>query len=95
MLQEQLEQLGSENEQLKTTLRELDSGHPLHASHSYLNAIEELEMLRRLTGIQSKQLNELQKHNQSLMDEIQLLKSQRRPGFFGFRSGKKADHDSV
>jgi cell division protein FtsB len=94
-LQEQLEQLSSENEQLKTTLRELDSGHPLHASHSYLNAIEELEMLRRLTTIQTKQLNELQKHNESLLDEIQLLKSQRRSSFFGFRSGKKLDRDSV
>ena len=66
ILKDQVEQLSSENEQLKATLRELDSGHPLHASHSYLNAIEELEMLRRLTGIQTKQLNELQRHNESL-----------------------------
>ncbi len=95
ILKDQVEQLGGENEQLKITLRELDSGHPLHASRSYLDAIEELEMLRRLTGIQSKQLNEIQKHNQSLIDEVQLLKTQRRSGFFGFRSGKKADRDSA
>jgi CheY-like chemotaxis protein len=94
MLKEQVEQLGGENEQLKTTLRELDSGHPLHTSRSYLDAIEELEMLRRMTAIQSKQLNELQKHNQSLIEEVQLLKSQRRTGFFGFRS-KKASGDAL
>lgn len=94
-LREQVQQLSSENEQLKATLREIDSGHPLQVSHSYLNAIEELEMLRRLTSIQTKQLNELQQHNQSMLEEIQLLKSQRRGGFLGFRSNKKPNHDPV
>jgi CheY-like chemotaxis protein len=95
LLKEQVEQLGSENEHLKTTLREVDSGHPLHTSRSYLDALEELEMLRRLTDIQAKQLNELQKHNQSLIEDLQMLKTQRRPGFLGFWSAKKPDRDSV
>ncbi|MCA9835828.1 MAG: response regulator [Trueperaceae bacterium] len=56
LLRKQVEQLIEENEQLKEAIREFKSGTPIISSQSYLNAVEELEALRRLTEQQSRQL---------------------------------------
>lgn len=56
LLKKQVEQLIEENEQLKDAIREFKSGVPIVSSQSYLNAVEELEALRRLTEQQAKQL---------------------------------------
>ena len=56
LLRKQVEQLIEENEQLKDAIKEFKSGVPIVSSQSYLNAVEELEALRRLTEQQAKQL---------------------------------------
>jgi hypothetical protein len=56
LLRNQVEQLLEENDQLKDAIREFKSGVQIVSSQSYLNAVEELEALRRLTEQQAKQL---------------------------------------
>jgi CheY-like chemotaxis protein len=82
-LRAQVQQLSDENERLRTTLLELEQGQSLASTKSYLDAIEELELLRRLSDIQVKQLDSLQRQNQRLMEEAQ-GQQERRRGLFGF-----------
>lgn len=64
LLKKQVEQLLEENEQLKEAIREFTSGVAIVSSQSYLNAVEELEALRRLTEYQAKQLEVYQAKQQ-------------------------------
>jgi DNA-binding response OmpR family regulator len=83
----QIQQLASENERLRETLLELETGSPLVTSKSYLDMVEELEMLRRLTDIQVKQMDNLQRQNRQLMEDAQQAQERRR-GLFGFLQNK-------
>ncbi len=83
----QIQQLSAENERLRATLLELETGAPLVTSKSYLDMIEELEMLRRLSDIQVKQMDSLQRQNQKLMEDAQQAQERRR-GLFGFLQPK-------
>jgi CheY-like chemotaxis protein len=83
----QVQQLAAENERLRATLLELETGTPLATSKSYLDMVEELEMLRRLTDIQVKQMDGLQRQNQRLMEDAQQSQERRR-GLFGFLQNK-------
>lgn len=69
LLRNQVDDLLNENEQLKAALEELESGKPMMATFSYLDAIEELETLRRLTEHQANQLTRLHQENRQLRAE--------------------------
>ncbi len=56
LLRKQVEQLLEENEQLKSAVREFRSGVAVINSQSYLNAVEELEVLRRVVEKQEDEL---------------------------------------
>jgi CheY-like chemotaxis protein len=81
------QQLSAENERLRATLLELDRGGSLATTKSYLDMVEELELLRRLSDIQIKQLDSLQRQNQKLMEEAQAVQERKR-GLFGFLQPK-------
>ncbi len=83
----QVQQLSAENERLRATLLELESGTSLTTSKSYLDMVEELELLRRLSEIQVKQLDSLQRQNQKLLEEAQQTQERKR-GLFGFLQPK-------
>jgi DNA-binding response OmpR family regulator len=83
----QVQQLSAENERLRATLIELESGSTLVTSKSYLDMVEELEMLRRLADIHVKQMDSLQRQNQKLMEDAQQAQERRR-GIFGFLQPK-------
>ncbi len=83
----QVQQLSAENERLREALLEMETGEPLATSKSYLDMVEELEMLRRLTDIQVKQMDSLQRQNQKLMEDAQQAQERRR-GLFGFLQNK-------
>jgi DNA-binding response OmpR family regulator len=83
----QVQQLAAENERLRATLLELESGSTLVTSQSYLNMVEELEMLRRLADIHVKQMDSLQRQNQKLMEDAQQAQERRR-GIFSFLQPK-------
>ncbi len=59
-LEMQVEDLGEENRLLRATVRELSQGKSLFSTDTYLDMIEELETLRRLTQRQTSQLETLQ-----------------------------------
>jgi DNA-binding response OmpR family regulator len=83
----QVQQLAAENERLRATLLELETGESLATSKGYLDMVEELEMLRRLSDIQVKQMDNLQRQNQKLMEDAQQSQERRR-GLFGFLQPK-------
>jgi CheY-like chemotaxis protein len=86
-LRAQVQQLSDENERLRSAFLELEQGQSLVSSKSYLDAIEELELLRRLSNIQVKQLDSLQRQNQRLMEEAHHSQERKR-GLFGFLQPK-------
>lgn len=70
-LKTQVKTLLAENDQLKVALRELEHEQPVNNSESYLEAVEELEALRRLTEHQSRQLTKLYGENRFLRERQQ------------------------
>jgi CheY-like chemotaxis protein len=86
-LRTQTQQLRDENERLRAILLELEQGQTLATSKGYLDALEELELLRRLSDIQVKQLDSLQRQNQRLMEDARAAQERRR-GLFGFLQPK-------
>jgi DNA-binding response OmpR family regulator len=86
-LRAQVQQLREENERLRAVLLELEQGQGLATSKGYLDALEELELLRRLSDIQVKQLDSLQRQNQRLMEDARAAQERRR-GLFGFLQPK-------
>jgi CheY-like chemotaxis protein len=86
-LKMQLQGLSDENERLRAVLLELEQGQTLATSKGYLDALEELELLRRLSDIQVKQLDSLQRQNQRLMEDARVAQERRR-GLFGFLQPK-------
>jgi CheY-like chemotaxis protein len=86
-LRAQVQQLRDENERLRATLLELEQGQSLATSKGYLDALEELELVRRLSDIQVKQLDSLQRQNQKLMEDARASQERRR-GLFGFLQPK-------
>ena len=86
-LRTQLQGLRDENERLRGVLLELEQGQGLATSKGYLDALEELELLRRLSDIQVKQLDSLQRQNQRLMEDARVAQERRR-GLFGFLQPK-------
>jgi DNA-binding response OmpR family regulator len=86
-LRSHVEQLSIENERLRKTLLELSQGQSLTSTKSYLDAVEELELLRRLSDIQVKQLDSLQRQNQRLLEESQ-GNQERKRGLFRFLQPK-------
>jgi CheY-like chemotaxis protein len=87
LLRSQVKQLSAENEHLRGALLEVGQGTSLATSKNYLDAVEELEMLRRLSDIQIKQLDSLQRQNQTLMQETRAAHERKR-GLFGFLQPK-------
>ena len=70
-LKAQVKTLLAENDQLKTALRELEHEQPVNNGESYLETVEELEALRRLTEHQSRQLTKLYGENRFLRERQQ------------------------
>jgi DNA-binding response OmpR family regulator len=88
-LRTQAQHLRDENERLRGVLLELERGQGLATSKGYLDALEELELLRRLSDIQVKQLDSLQRQNQRLMEDARVAQERRR-GLFGFLQPKNS-----
>ncbi|MGL4608834.1 MAG: response regulator [Trueperaceae bacterium] len=82
-LRDYVQQIKDENKRLRDLLLEVERGQNLGESKSYLSAIEELEMFRRLSNIQVKQLDSLQQQNQKLLEEAQ-TPPERKRGFLRF-----------
>ena len=70
-MSQQVEALLRENDQLKEAIRELESDKPVGTSESYLDAVEELEALRRLSEHQGRQLTKLYGENRYLREKQQ------------------------
>ena len=73
LLRSQIELLLEENDQLKSAIKELEQDTPVGSSESYLDAVEELEALRRLTEHQSRQLTKLYGENRHLRETTETL----------------------
>lgn len=88
LLKHQLDQLIEENQQLKEAIREFKDGSAVINSESYLNAIEELEALRRLTEFQARQIKEFYTQNE-------WIKKTNLPKEEGFAKGSKTNSKTV
>lgn len=77
-LRMQVEDLGEENRLLRATVRELSQGKSLFSTDTYLDMIEELETLRRLTQRQTSQLEMLQQQLNDLRSQLHKPEEARR-----------------
>ena len=75
LLEHQVEDLLDENERLKAAIGEFEkTDKSIISTDSYLDAIEELEALRRLNEHQTEQLNKLHKENQSMRQHLDMTR---------------------
>jgi len=88
MLKSKLEELIEENESLKSALLELKSGKSLVTTESFLDSIEELEALRRLTESQQKQIQDLRRENKILRKSMESFLARQKNPLWGNRDSK-------
>lgn len=87
-LKAKLEELIEENEGLKAALRELKNGKSLVTTESYLDNIEELEALRRLTESQQNQIQDLRRENKILRKSMESFLARQKNPLWGNRNSK-------
>ena len=88
VLKSKLEELIEENESLKSALLELKTGKPLVTTESFLDSMEELEALRRLTESQQKQIQSLRKENKILRKSMESFLARQKNPLWGNRDSK-------
>ncbi len=88
VLKSKLEELIEENESLKSALLELKTGKPLVTTESFLDSMEELEALRRLTESQQKQIQSLRKENKILRKSMESFLARQKNPLWGNRNSK-------
>lgn len=87
-LKSKLEEFIEENESLKSALLELKSGKSLVSTESFLDSMEELEALRRLTESQQKQIQNLRRENKILRKSMESFLARQKNPLWGNRDSK-------
>ncbi len=87
-LKSKLEELIEENESLKSALLELKNGKSLVSTESFLDSMEELEALRRLTESQQKQIQDLRRENKILRKSMESFLARQKNPLWGNRNSK-------